>query len=146
MCSKIAKLMRWHANERTDDGVFRHPADSLAWKDFDKRHLSFSGDIHNIRLGLASDGFNPFRSINIVHNTWPIIVVPYNLSPMMLMKQPFIFLSVLINGPKDPSDACTKECLWQCSLDNTWSCWKNKRQCKFSGVILKIWELERING
>lgn len=104
MCSKTAKLMRWHAEERTDDCVFRHPADSLAWKDFDKRHSSFSGDIRNVRLGLASDGFNPFRSMNIVHSTWPIILVPYNLPPMMLMKQPFIFLSVLIDGPKGPGD------------------------------------------
>lgn len=69
--------MRWHAEERIDDGVFRHPADSLAWKDFDKRHSSFSGDIRNVKLGLASDGFNPFRSMNIAHSTWLIILVPY---------------------------------------------------------------------
>ncbi|XP_040367423.1 uncharacterized protein LOC112178107 [Rosa chinensis] len=104
MSSKTAKLMRWHGEERTDDGVFRHPADSLAWKDFDQKHTNFSGDIRNVRLGLASDGFNPFRSMNIVHSTWPIILVPYNLPPMMCMKQPFIFLSVLIDGPKAPGD------------------------------------------
>ncbi|XP_040364493.1 uncharacterized protein LOC121050025 [Rosa chinensis] len=104
MSSKIATLMRWHAEKRTDDGVFRHPADSLAWKDFDKKHPSFSGDIRNVRLGLASDGFNPFRTMNIVHSTWPVILVPYNLPPMMLMKQPFIYLSVLIDGPKGPGD------------------------------------------
>ncbi|XP_040362000.1 uncharacterized protein LOC112165422 [Rosa chinensis] len=104
MSSKTAKLMRWHGEERTDDGVFRHPADSLAWKDFDQKHTNFSGDIRNVRLGLASDGFNPFRFMNIVHSTWPIILVPYNLPPMMCMKQPFIFLSVLIDGPKAPGD------------------------------------------
>ncbi|XP_004295827.1 PREDICTED: uncharacterized protein LOC101302054 [Fragaria vesca subsp. vesca] len=104
MCSKTAKLMRWHAEERTDDGVFRHPADSLAWKDFDEKNTFFSGDIRNVRLGLASNGLNPFRSINIVHSTWPVILVPYNLPPLMCMKQPFIFLSVLIDGPKAPGD------------------------------------------
>ncbi|CAN1219360.1 hypothetical protein LINPERPRIM_LOCUS1586 [Linum perenne] len=104
MCSKTSKLMRWHAEERTNDGVFRHPADSLAWKDFDSKNATFSSDIRNVRLGLASDGFNPFRSMNIVHSTWPVILVPYNLPPLMCMKQPFIFLSVLIDGPKAPGD------------------------------------------
>ncbi|XP_062028723.1 uncharacterized protein LOC133744669 [Rosa rugosa] len=104
MSSKTATLMRWHAEKRTNDGVFRHPADSLAWKDFDKKHPSFSGDIRNVRLGLASDGFNPFRTMNIVHSTWPVILVPYNLPPIMLMKQPFIYLSVFIDGPKGPGD------------------------------------------
>ncbi|KAK9928672.1 hypothetical protein M0R45_025795 [Rubus argutus] len=47
MSSKTAKLMRWHGEERTDDGVFRHPAVSLAWKDFDNKHISFSKDIRN---------------------------------------------------------------------------------------------------
>ncbi|XP_024163775.1 uncharacterized protein LOC112170678 [Rosa chinensis] len=104
MSSKTTTLMRWHAEKRTDDGVFRHPTDSLAWKDFDKKHPSFSGDTRNVRLGLASDGLNPFRTMNIVHSTWLVILVPYNLPPMMLVKQLFIYLSVLIDGPKGPGD------------------------------------------
>lgn len=38
------------------------------------------------------------------HSTWPVILVPYNLPPLLLMKQPFIFLSVLVDGPKAPGD------------------------------------------
>ncbi|KAK9911228.1 hypothetical protein M0R45_035149 [Rubus argutus] len=71
MSSKTAKLMRWHAEERKDDGVLRHPADSMAWKDFDVKNNEFANEIRNVRLGLASDGFNPFRTMNIVHSTWP---------------------------------------------------------------------------
>ncbi|CAL5388172.1 unnamed protein product [Camellia sinensis] len=104
MSSKTAKLMRWHAEERTDDGVFRHPADSLAWKDFDRRNIDFSNDCRSVRLGLASDGFNPFRTMNIVHSTWPVVLVPYNLPPWMCMKQPFLILAVLIDGSKGPGD------------------------------------------
>ncbi|XP_050386122.1 uncharacterized protein LOC126802526 [Argentina anserina] len=104
MCSQTTKLMRWHGEERTNDGVFRHPADSLAWKDFDEKNTTFAADIRNVRLGLASDGFNPFRTRDIIHSTWPIILVPYNLPPLMCMKQPFIYLSVLIDGPKGPGD------------------------------------------
>lgn len=86
MSSKMAKLMRWHAEERTDDGVFRHPVDSLAWKDFDHWNIDFSNDCRSVRLGLASDGFNPFRTMNIVHSTWPVVLIPYNLPPWMCMK------------------------------------------------------------
>jgi len=31
--------MRWHAEERRDDEILRHPADSDAWKNFDKKHV-----------------------------------------------------------------------------------------------------------
>lgn len=44
MSSKTAKLMSWHSTKYTDDGVYRHPADSLAWKDFDRRNPSFASD------------------------------------------------------------------------------------------------------
>ncbi|KAL6191696.1 hypothetical protein ACLB2K_038086 [Fragaria x ananassa] len=104
MSSKTATLMRWYAEKRTYDGVFRHLANSLAWKDFDSKHSSFSVNIRNVRLGLASNGFNPFRTMTIPHSTWPIILVPYNLPPTLLMKQPYIYLSVLIDGPHGPDD------------------------------------------
>ena len=38
----------------------RHPAEGEAWKDFDKEFHEFARDARNIRLGLATDGFNPF--------------------------------------------------------------------------------------
>ncbi|XP_073102502.1 uncharacterized protein [Elaeis guineensis] len=100
MSSKTAELMRWHEKERTKDGVQRHPADSIAWRTFDERNPSFAADCRNIRLGLAADGFNPFRSMSIAHSTWPVVLIPYNLPPWMSMKQPFFILSVLIDGPK----------------------------------------------
>jgi len=99
-----ATLMKWHGEKREDDGVFRHPADCLAWKDFDITHPSFAADIRNVRLGIASDGFNPFGTQTLNHSTWPIVLVPYNLPPMYILKQPYIYLSVLIDGPKGPGD------------------------------------------
>ncbi|WMV19748.1 hypothetical protein MTR67_013133 [Solanum verrucosum] len=36
--------MRWHKDERVDDGVLRHPADSLAWKSFDEKYPNFASD------------------------------------------------------------------------------------------------------
>lgn len=60
MCSKTAELMTWHENGRDKDEKLRHPADGKAWKDFDSLHPEFAKEIRNVRLGLTSDGFNPF--------------------------------------------------------------------------------------
>lgn len=78
MSAKTASSMRWHEDGRVNDGILRHPADSPAWKTFDYLHPSFSSDPHNVRLGLASDGFNPFKTMSTVYSTWPIVVMPYN--------------------------------------------------------------------
>ena len=51
-----AKNMRWHAEERQDDGILRHPTDSNAWKDFDKKHVEYSLEPRNVRLELATVG------------------------------------------------------------------------------------------
>ncbi|RHN45055.1 hypothetical protein MtrunA17_Chr7g0226101 [Medicago truncatula] len=104
MSSEVAESMRWHHKGRLNDGSLRHPADSLAWKDFAERYPMFSSDARNVRLGLASDGFNPFKTMSINHSTWPVILIPYNLPPWMCMKQSFFMLSLLIPGPKGPGN------------------------------------------
>ncbi|GMI98864.1 hypothetical protein HRI_003555700 [Hibiscus trionum] len=81
MSSKTAESMRWHHDGRTNDGFFRHPANSLAWKSFDQKFPNFAGDPRNVRLGLASDGFNPFKIMSTSYSTWPVLLVPYNLPP-----------------------------------------------------------------
>ncbi|GJU46596.1 putative transposase-associated domain-containing protein [Tanacetum coccineum] len=90
--------------ERVDDGLMRHPADSPAWKMFDKKYLEFGCESRNVRLGLASDGFNPFRTMTISHSTWPVVLIPYNLPSWLCMKQPSFILYVLIDGPKAHGD------------------------------------------
>ncbi|KAG8493197.1 hypothetical protein CXB51_010617 [Gossypium anomalum] len=84
--SKTAESMRWHHDQRTDDGLLRHPADSLAWKSFDSKFPSFATDPQNVRLGLASDGFNPYKIMSTSYSTWPVVLVPYNLPPWICMK------------------------------------------------------------
>ena len=88
-----------------DDGVMRHPADSKAWKHFDKKYYKkFSKDARSVRLGLALDGFNPFGLMSISHSTWPVILIPYNLPPWMCMKQENWIMSMIIPGPKSPGN------------------------------------------
>jgi hypothetical protein len=69
MSKHMAPHMRWHAEGRTEDGVLRHLADGEAWKSFDLLHPEFSADSRNVRLGLTSDGFNPFRNMSTSHST-----------------------------------------------------------------------------
>jgi hypothetical protein len=102
MSQKTASHMKWHADMRTKDGVLRHPADGEAWKSFDERYPQFAFDPRNVRLGLASDGFNPFGNMSTNYSTWPVMLVPYNLPPWMSMKQTSIMLSLIIPGPSSP--------------------------------------------
>ena len=57
-------------------------------------------DLCNIRLGLATDGFNLFDNLNTFYNMWPVMLVVYNISSWKCMKESFIFMSLLIPDPK----------------------------------------------
>ncbi|XP_073108719.1 uncharacterized protein [Elaeis guineensis] len=103
--SKItAKDMRWHEEKRINDGILRHPADSFTWKSFDDKYKSFSADPRSVRLGLASDGFQPFGNMSTPHSIWPVVLIPYNLPPWQCMKDPYFMMTLLIPGPKCPEN------------------------------------------
>ncbi|KAK5843103.1 hypothetical protein PVK06_005536 [Gossypium arboreum] len=104
MSSKTVEFMMWHHDQRTDDGLLRHPADSFAWKSFDNKFPSFASDPRSVRLGLASDGFNPFKIMSTSYSTWPVVIVPYNLPPWLCMKQSSLILSMIIPGEKGPGN------------------------------------------
>ncbi|GKC33034.1 hypothetical protein Tco_1040328 [Tanacetum coccineum] len=103
-CEKTTQDMRWHDTGRTKDGKVRHPADGLAWSAFNDRHLQFASDPRSVRLGLASDGFNPFGTMSTSHSTWPVLLVPYNLPPWICMKRQSFILSSIIPKEKVPSN------------------------------------------
>jgi hypothetical protein len=65
-------------------------------------HLVFMANSRNVQLGLIAHGFNPFGNISTSHNTWPVMLVPYNLPPWMCMKQTSFILSLVIPGPSSP--------------------------------------------
>lgn len=81
------------------EGVLRHPTDAEAWTYFDRQYLMFPNDPYNVRLGLASDNFNPFGNMNNSYSTWPVILMSYNLLPWKIMKELFLMLLLLIPGP-----------------------------------------------
>ncbi|KAL2454598.1 Protein argonaute 9 [Abeliophyllum distichum] len=57
--------MRWHNTGRSrNDADKGHHVDGKAWRAFDKNHPDFACEIRNVRLGLSSDGFNPFGNMS----------------------------------------------------------------------------------
>ncbi|XP_060208827.1 uncharacterized protein LOC132636136 isoform X2 [Lycium barbarum] len=84
MSSKTSSDMRWHSVDCHKDGLLRHPRDAEAWKKFDFTFPEFSQDPRNVRLALASDGFNPFGHMSANHSIWPVVLIPYNTPPWEL--------------------------------------------------------------
>ena len=66
---------------------------------FDLQHPDFIIEPRNVRLGLATDGFNLFGNMNNNYSVWPVILIPYNLPPWLVMKVSYFMLSLLITGP-----------------------------------------------
>lgn len=99
MCSKIAEHMRWHAEDYSKDGSLRLPRDGEAWKRLDTNYPEFASDPRNIRLGLATDGLNPFGTMSTNYSIWPVVLFPYNLPPWLCMKQSNFILSMINPGP-----------------------------------------------
>nr|XP_023904974.1 uncharacterized protein LOC112016705 [Quercus suber] len=102
--SQRAKDMRWYIDKRVDDEIMRHLADSEEWKEFDLQHPDFALKPRNVRWGLATDGFNPFGNMNNNYSKWPVILIPYNLPPWLVMKERYFMLSLLIPSPHQPEN------------------------------------------
>ncbi|KAA0063951.1 transposon protein, putative, CACTA, En/Spm sub-class [Cucumis melo var. makuwa] len=68
--------IKWLRDKRVvKDDVLRHPADVEGWKHFDCEYPNFGSDPRNVRLGLASDGFNPFGQMSASYSMWPVMLL-----------------------------------------------------------------------
>nr|ABA91406.1 transposon protein, putative, CACTA, En/Spm sub-class [Oryza sativa Japonica Group] len=99
-----ARMLRWHAEERQQDGILRHPADGSQWRNIDRKFKEFGKDARNIRFGLSTDGMNPFGEMSSGHSTWPVTMCIYNLPPWLCMKRKYIMMPIIIQGPKQPGN------------------------------------------
>nr|DAA02079.1 TPA_exp: transposase [Oryza sativa Indica Group] len=99
-----ARMMRWHAEERQQDGMLRHPADGSQWQNIDRKFKDFGKDERNIRFGLSTDGMNPFGEMSSGHSTWPVTMCIYNLPPWLCMKRKYIMMPIIFQGPKQPGN------------------------------------------
>ncbi|XP_061360965.1 uncharacterized protein LOC133304904 [Gastrolobium bilobum] len=104
LSSKTVEDMRWHAMDDNNYGIMRHPRDSEAWKRFDLINTEFASDPRNVRLRLATDGFNPFGNMSSNYSTWPIVLVPYNTPPWVCMMSTSFIMSTIIPGKRMPGN------------------------------------------
>ncbi len=105
LSSTTSKMMTWHHENASTDGLVRHVADSKAWKHVDQNiDPSFASDPRNVRLALAHDGVNPYGNNSTSWSTWPVLLINYNLPPWLQTKKPFVMLSMLFPGPKSVTD------------------------------------------
>jgi len=72
-----AEYMRWHHEHRRDDGILCHPSDGVTWKDFNNKYPNFAVEPRNVRLGLYTDGFNPYTLSWRSYSIWPVVVILY---------------------------------------------------------------------
>ncbi|XP_024013230.1 uncharacterized protein LOC112087553 [Eutrema salsugineum] len=100
-----ARELRWHSTNKNSDGKLRHPVDSVTWEHMDAKFPSFAAEERNIRLGLSTDGFNPFNMKNTRYSSWPALLVNYNMAPNLCMAKENIMLSLLIPGPQQPGNS-----------------------------------------
>jgi hypothetical protein len=98
--------VRWHKLKRKqNEKEMTHPADGKAWEDFDKCWPDFAKDARNLRLGLATNGFNPFSNTNSSYSMWHVFVIPYNLPPWLCMQESNFMMALLIPEPRSPGKA-----------------------------------------
>lgn len=62
--------MKWHHDQCFKNEAFRHLVDSQAWKLLDELYISFDIEPCNVRLRLASDGFNLLENMNNAYSIW----------------------------------------------------------------------------
>ncbi|KAG8365793.1 hypothetical protein BUALT_Bualt17G0008800 [Buddleja alternifolia] len=107
-CS-ICNELRWKYNDgkgkRIPHKILRRQFESscrFTWKHFDLKNPNFAADPRNVRLGLATDGFNPFGNMRNSYSMWPVILIPYNMPLYKCMKDEFFMMPLLIPGPRAP--------------------------------------------
>ena len=103
-CPAIAKHLRWHSSNHSEDGKMRSVVDSEQWHFIQGRYPNFATEARNIRMGLALDGVNPHSLQSTKHSVWPLMMVLYNLPPYLVTKRFFMSLTMLIPGPNSPDE------------------------------------------
>ncbi len=94
----ISNLMVWHNDNRSTNGLVRHVADSKTWAHIDVMWPEFAIEPYNARLGLVTNGVNPFGVQSSTWSTWPVMLQIYNLPPWLVTKNFFVILTLIILG------------------------------------------------
>jgi hypothetical protein len=83
MTEESAKQMTWHKNGiRYNPDKMVHASDGEAWKHFDAIHREKAEEARNVRVALATDGFNPYGMSAAPYTCWPVFVIQ-SISPLV---------------------------------------------------------------
>jgi hypothetical protein len=87
MTEESAKQMTWHKNgKQYNPDKMVHASDGEAWKHFDAIHCEKAEEARNVRVALATDGFNPYGMSAAPYTCWPMFVIPFNLPLLCAFK------------------------------------------------------------
>ena len=85
MTEESAKQMTWHKNgKRYNPDKMVHPSDGEAWIRFNDKHRDKADEARNVRVALATDGFNPYGMMAAPYTCWPVFIIPLNPPRRML--------------------------------------------------------------
>jgi hypothetical protein len=101
---ETAQQIRWHKEgirDSEDADIMSRPADAKAWHVLDRFDPEFAWDPRSVRLGLSMDGFQLYSSDSTAYSCWLVFIMSYNLPPNKYLKKGFIFLALMILGPKE---------------------------------------------
>jgi hypothetical protein len=100
MFEESVKQMTWHKEGvRYNHDKMVHPADGQARKMFNDNHRLKHLEARNVRVALATDGFNPHGLMSAPYTCWPVFAIP----------------------PKSPSRGPTSTAKHILDVDNSWT-------------------------
>jgi hypothetical protein len=87
MTEESAKQITWHKNgKRYNPDKMVHASDGETWKHFDAIHREKAEEARNVRVALATDGFNPYGMSAAPYTCWHMFVIPNNLPSVCAFK------------------------------------------------------------
>jgi hypothetical protein len=104
LCEETTQQLGWYKEGIHDSEVIDiilHPADAEAWHALDHFDPEFAKDPRIVRLGLSTDGFQPYSSNSTAYSCWLVFAMSYILPPNKCLKEWFIFLALVILGAKE---------------------------------------------
>ncbi|WVZ22549.1 hypothetical protein V8G54_001093 [Vigna mungo] len=99
--SRFKKKSNRNTGDEGNDGA---PAKAMGYLPIIPRMKQFGADPRSLRLSLATNGVNPYGNLSSKHSSWSVMLMIYNLSPLLCMKRKYVMLSMMISGPKQPGN------------------------------------------
>jgi hypothetical protein len=103
LSKKTTKKIKWHKegkHDSEDSDIMSLLTNGEAWQALDCFDPEFARDPRGVHLGLSTDGFDPYNTNSSTYSYWLVFIMPYNIHPNKYLKQGFIFLALVIPGPK----------------------------------------------